>query len=315
MTDISRAKNKPSKKEKPMHPILLLSLTAIAAKLAQASVNVGNGEAFKLSGPNAKTKALLKWMHEVKGIVIKPFQFVSLSLLSGISCPGANVCKSQAVVDPRTGKRTILDSPNCKFRCFAANDEATYTETYEQRKHNRDLVYKYKNDPYKIAALLMSSLRKEIKLVRFHIGGDFFCFNYLLAVILVAKMRPDLKIYFYTKSLHFVHKLNCNATDLPSNMSPVLSEEGLFDSLLPELKSRGFRSVKVVLHPAEAEDLEIDHKDNLAAFGTRDFALLIHGSQPKGSEAGKAVHSLKKEGIKVGYKRKGSKGNAETARV
>ena len=45
--------------------------------------------------------------------------------------------------------------------------------------------------------------------------------------------------------------------------------------------------------------LAIDHDDSHAAvpsWSDNDFALLIHGVQPKGSEAGKAVVALKGKG-------------------
>jgi len=285
-----------------MHPILNSDSKSLLAKLAAAAASLPSGDRLKLSGPNSKTKAMLGWLKATKGIKLAPSEFVSVSLLSGISCPGANLCKSQAV-DLGNGKRTIEDSPGCKFRCFSANDEAQYKETYAQRKHNRDLIVKHKDDPFMLAALILASVKPKVRLVRFHIGGDFFCFNYLLAVVIAAKVRPSMRIYFYTKSLHFLAKLDCNAADLPSNLSAVMSEGGLFDPMLPDLKARGFRSARVVLDPAEAGSLEVDHKDNLAAYGSVDFALLVHGTQPKGSEAGKAVYAMRKAGVKVGYKR------------
>jgi len=47
-------------------------------------------------------------------------------------------------------------------------------------------------------------------------------------------------------------------------------------------------------------DLEIDHDDS-HCFGDKPFALLVHGSQPAGSEAMQAISQRKKEGGFVGY--------------
>ena len=63
----------------------------------------------------------------------------------------------------------------------------------------------------------------------------------------------------------------------------------------------GFRFAKVVFSEAEAEELDliIDHDDSHAANPTwRDesFALLIHGTQPAGSEAATALKELKGKG-------------------
>jgi hypothetical protein len=41
---------------------------------------------------------------------------------------------------------------------------------------------------------------------------------------------------------------------------------------------------------------EIDHDDYHAAFGAESFALLIHGTQPKGSTASQALQELKRRG-------------------
>ena len=49
--------------------------------------------------------------------------------------------------------------------------------------------------------------------------------------------------------------------------------------------------------------LEVDHDDS-HCFGDKPFALLVHGSQPAGSEAGAAIAQRKKEGGFVGYGKK-----------
>ena len=59
------------------------------------------------------------------------------------------------------------------------------------------------------------------------------------------------------------------------------------------------KSVKVFFSQDEADalGLEIDHTDDLAISGADDFALLIHGSQPAGSAASKALSANKKKGF------------------
>jgi hypothetical protein len=42
--------------------------------------------------------------------------------------------------------------------------------------------------------------------------------------------------------------------------------------------------------------MEVDHDDSHAAMPGPSFALLIHGIQPKGSDAGKAVRALRGNG-------------------
>ena len=66
----------------------------------------------------------------------------------------------------------------------------------------------------------------------------------------------------------------------------------------------GLRSAKVVFSQQEADDLglEVDNDDSHACDPTRanqDFALLIHGVQPKGSKAAEALKILKRNEVKA----------------
>jgi hypothetical protein len=285
---------------------LLACLTALASRV---NALADNGERLKLSPPNAKTLWILGWIRNVLGIAIKKVEFVSLSILSGVSCPGASKCRAQAVEGP-DGKRSIKDGPKCEFRCFSASDETMYSATYAQRKHNRDLLLACKNSAGAVAALLLRSIPERTKLIRIHIGGDFFCMNYLVGWILFAALRPNTRCYAYTKSLHFVDRLDCDASDLPSNLRIVCSVGGLFDSLLPKLSKRGYNTATVVYSESDAtsKGLEVDHLDNLAAYGKLDFAITLHGSQPAGSEAMQAVTALRQQGDN-GYSRKAARTN------
>jgi len=51
---------------------------------------------------------------------------------------------------------------------------------------------------------------------------------------------------------------------------------------------------------ANAAGLEVDHDDS-HCFGDKPFALLVHGTQPKGSEAGKAISARRKINKFGGY--------------
>ena len=56
--------------------------------------------------------------------------------------------------------------------------------------------------------------------------------------------------------------------------------------------------------------LEIDHNDSHAAvpdWEFDDFALLIHGTQPKGTEAAEALKVLKKNNVKHSYSKRKAK--------
>ena len=67
------------------------------------------------------------------------------------------------------------------------------------------------------------------------------------------------------------------------------------DMAVDYLRQRGWE-----FRPAEDLGLEIDHDDS-HCFGDKPFALLVHGSQPAGSDAGAAIAQRKKEGGFIGY--------------
>lgn len=135
--------------------------------------------------------------------------------------------------------------------------------------------------------------------MRIHVGGDFFSQAYFDAWTTVARRRPQVKFYAYTKSLQYwTERLDI----VPANMVLTASRGGKYDHLIDRF---GLKSVVVLHHPDEAAAmrLEIDHDDTHAQTGTESFALLIHGGQRAGSKAAEAVQRLRQEGVKHAYGR------------
>lgn len=213
----------------------------------------------------------------------------TFSLPAGFTCPGAKECKSRAV--DKNGKRHIVDGKDTKFRCFAASQEVVYTNTYFARKHNFDLLRKCKTT-LQMAELISESLPKNAEYVRIHVSGDFFSQKYFDAWIIVAKENPDIIFYAYTKSIPYVI---ARKGLLPYNLRITASYGGHYDDMI---LSSGLRTALVVYTEAQASGigLEIDHDDSLAIGIGGDFALLLHGTQPKDSEASKALVQLKRAG-------------------
>lgn len=215
-------------------------------------------------------------------------QVWTFSELSGHTCPFAKDCFSKAV--EKDGKRTIVDGPDTLFRCFSASQEALFPAVYATRKHNTDLVTNCKSfEDY--ASLIQSSLPKKAKCIRVHVGGDFRLKRHFEAWNAVAQLNPDRLFYAYTKALPFWVSIRDKIAD---NFVLTASRGGKRDDLI---ESEGLREARVVFSEQEAIDLglEIDHDDSHAALPSlrnQSFALLIHGTQPKGSEASKAVSKL-----------------------
>ena len=65
------------------------------------------------------------------------------------------------------------------------------------------------------------------------------------------------------------------------------------------------KSAEVIFSPEQAEQrgLQIDHNDSLAMTPGSSFALLLHGTQPIGSLASKALKTLRADNIKFSYSR------------
>ena len=218
----------------------------------------------------------------------------TFSLPAGHSCPGADICLAKA--DRDTGK--ITDGKNQEIRCFAASQEALYTNTRKARWHNYDLLKEVKTLA-KMQKLINESLPKSAEIIRVHVSGDFFNQNYFDAWLNTAIANPGVKFYAYTKSVNYWMA----RTDLiPDNFRLTGSIGGKHDAII-QSNNLKYAEIILAIDEAEAKGLEIDHDDSHAYNGHKSFALLVHGTQKKGSVAAGALTNLRRTGIK-GYSKK-----------
>ena len=255
---------------------------------------------LKFSNANAKIEALAN-DPELAQYLTDKRKVYSFDLLSGYSCPFAENCLSKAVVQPN-GKRKIQDGRNTQFRCFSASQEVQYTNVYNSRKHNFDLLKACKNIS-SMVKLLSDGLPKNAGIVRIHVAGDFFNDKYFQAWCLVAAAHPSVLFYAYTKSLKYWID---NQKLIFDNFVLTASYGGRTDHLIDQ---HNLRFAKVVYSEQEAHnlDLAIDHDDTHAAkpsLSNQSFALMLHGTQPKGSEAADALKVLKRDKVRHSYSRK-----------
>lgn len=215
----------------------------------------------------------------------------TFSLPAGHSCPYAFECKASA--DRSTGK--IKDGKDQVFRCFAASQEALYTNTRTARWHNYDLLRELKTVD-KMSTLIVDSLPAKANMIRVHVSGDFFSQVYFDAWMAVAKIFPKKKFYAYTKSLPYWLE---RRDTIPKNFNLTSSKGGKTDVLI-DLNKLKYAEVLFTEEQAKELKLELDHDDSHAYDGKESFGLLVHGTQKKGSKAATALTNLKKKGIK-GY--------------
>lgn len=225
----------------------------------------------------------------------------TFSIPAGHSCPGALHCMAKS--ERETGKLT--DGAEAEFRCYSATAENIYNNVRRSRWRNFDLL-RAAATKARMRDLILRSIENlkapKTKYVRIHVGGDFFSMSYFQAWVEVAEARPDLVFYAYTKSVHlWVKHVFEDGNRLPSNFRLTASRGGKFDHLIDRFS---LKSVVVVTSPGEAEALGIDiDKTDEHAYGTddRDFALLIHSVQAKGSKYWAAMRQMKEDGVSFSY--------------
>lgn len=246
------------------------------------SIDVDNNEpVLKFHGPSGKLSKLVN----------------AYSLASGYTCPGAKDCLSRA--DRNTGKIKDLG----EFRCYMASLEAVYPSLREMVWHNTMVMKSHRGIEAIVKLIERSLINHKPEFIsgfrgvmRPHIGGDFFSKEYAMAMNAFAHKHKQMLVYCYTKSPHFFHK-----EDIAPNFIINVSSGGQFDHL-----NSYFNEAHIVYSREEAEemDLVIDHDDNTAMDPqSGDFAILLHGNQPKGSHAQEALKLLKRSGF-AGYNKK-----------
>ena len=253
---------------------------------------------LKFSNENAKTKKLRESSELVDNFLQDKRKIYSLDLLSGWTCPFASECSSKVVEigglsESGNAKVKVKDGANTKFRCFSASQEALMPTVYNRRKANTDAIQSVKTAE-EMAGILQSKLPKNVGIVRIHVAGDMFNEEYFKAWLLLAQANPTVLFYAYTKSLRYWVN-NMELVNSIPNIVLTASRGGREDHLID---THNLREAVVVFSQAEADakGLEIDSNDTHAAEPSKrnqSFALLIHGTQPKGSEASKALQVLK----------------------
>ena len=238
-----------------------------------------------------------------KALGIAKERAFSFNILAGRDCPYALECRSQVVIVG--GKRTLVDGPNCQFRCYGASMERRLKDVYNLHKANSDGVRTTlkSGGVGALIAELDSALPPSAELVRIHSdGGDFFNRHYFLAWmgLATASHRRECRFYFYTKALPYIRAyadtqsgVDLSRGILTPNVRVTGSCGGTHDHLLEVLN---LRDAEVVFSEDKAIR-EIDMDDTHAATSGGSFDLLLHAAQPSGSIASKAWEKIRRARI------------------
>jgi len=193
---------------------------------------------------------------------------------------------------------TITDGEHQIYRCYAASDEAKSPQVRAARHWNFELLRR--ETEYEMFKRIQASLPKQATIIRIHVSGDFFNQKYFNAWARIARLNPNLLFYAYTKSLKYW--TDYNPYLVPKNLKLTASWDHSNAHIIQQHK---LKFAKVVFTEEEATilNLEIDHDDTHAYIGDKSFALLIHGTQPKGTMAAKAKNKLVTMKVKHSYGR------------
>ena len=217
---------------------------------------------------------------------------------AGKTCRGADRCYAYAQMG-KDGTRKVIDGPNMLYRCFAASQEALYPAVYRKRQNNLRLLFKALRGGY-ATELIEASMNKDLKLTRIHTSGDFFSQNYLTAWLNVARNNPNNIFYCYSKALDYFLDIG-----LPSNFYLTASYGSKFDNLIDKGYFKRIAYVVNTEAEAEAKGLPVDHDDSHCFKQDGPFALVVHGTQPAGSEASKALAKRRRAKTEfIGYSKR-----------
>lgn len=233
-------------------------------------------------------------------------QWPYFSLPAGYTCPFAKQCKTLPAKWKGTAKQGKFEKPasweknyqlvkGAKYLCYAGRAQAQYPGANIQAFSNLNLLKKLKT-PQEMADLIVKSLQfhglQNTDLFRIHEAGDFFSQAYFDAWLEVARRMPRTLFYAYTVSLpYWLNRKN----QIPKNFKLIASMDEDNEELI---NTENLRYAKVVGSAEEARALGIRlDVDDMLAWGTDDnFALPLHGSQPKGSEAAEIRKQQTKKG-------------------
>tara|TARA_R110002020_G_scaffold113236_1_gene260235 strand:- start:9292 stop:11391 length:2100 start_codon:yes stop_codon:yes gene_type:complete len=229
------------------------------------------------------------------------------SLPAGYTCPFATFCKNFPAKwegpikggkfkKPASWDKNVKPGPQAEIMCYAARAQGQYPGANVQAFKNLDLLKRMKTKE-KMANLIIKSMEyhglANTDILRIHEAGDFFSQDYLDAWIEVAKRMPQTLFYAYTVSLpYYMARKN----SLPKNFKVIASMDKHNEKFIMD---NGLRYSRVVGTEEEARalGLPIDVDDSIAWGSDDNFALVIHGSQPKGSEAAETLKQNRQSGL------------------
>lgn len=165
---------------------------------------------------------------------------------------------------------------SCADVCFASQGSYYMPHVRAAYERNYQAIRKALNrDPFGAAAALLEDLHwiGGITHVRLHDSGDFYSKAYVTTWLQVARARPDITFYGYTKSIPLLPWGN-----LPDNLRLTQSLGGTRDHLVDLSRSHS-RIFATAMERREAGYADGNSDDLPVIVGTTRIGLVYHGTK------------------------------------
>ena len=240
---------------------------------------------------DAPADQLVRFSH---GNAKLPPTTMGFSLPAGHTCPGAKDCLTRV---PRDGG-PVWTAPGLQYVCHAASQERYRPTVRDLRWANFDILAPL--DTHDMIANLATAFfhqrRSYTERVRCFLSGDAFNPELAAAITTFAWAIEPTVVYLYSKALPF-----WICQDIPANLRITASWGGRFDHLIADHFPRSARVVQTAQEACNL-GLPLDFDDSYAYQDEPvHFAHLVHGWQPKGSDAANAINARRKAGEFTGY--------------
>lgn len=170
----------------------------------------------------------------------------------------------------QSGKLTCPFAKDCVKYCYA--QKGTYSWSNVQPAfENR---YKLTQDDNFVTIMSEAVRKKKAEYIRIHDSGDFYSKLYLGRWVEIAKLNPNVKFYFYTKSVKLVKDFT-EINGLAKNLYAIFSLGGKQDNLIDmdnDVHARIFNSKEELIEAGYTDC----SKNDLNVFSTNKVGLIAH---------------------------------------
>lgn len=170
----------------------------------------------------------------------------------------------------QSGKLTCPFAKDCVKYCYA--QKGTYSWSNVQPAfENR---YKLTQDDNFVTIMSEALRKKKAEYIRIHDSGDFYSKLYLGRWVEIAKLNPNVKFYFYTKSVKLVKDFT-EINGLAKNLYAIFSLGGKQDNLIDmdnDVHARIFNSKEELIEAGYTDC----SKNDLNVFSTNKVGLIAH---------------------------------------